>query len=166
VQLKPFHTGPLVPFVLDEWSLSHAALPPAINYNDTISIDLHLIPPSTQSFDSYAFGYTNETAKMLSPSLESSHTLADLNLGKALKVSWALPLSYPLTEIRLKGMACGSTQTQEFESKPIKLNSTSATITFPKTVNGESTIGASLNLSFQGPRGQRSKVLYGVSTCF
>ena len=103
---------------------------------------------------------------LLSPSLTSSHTLADLNLGKPFKAQWILPLSYPLTEIRLQGMACGSTQTQEFESKPIKLSATSATITFPKTVNGESTVGASLKLSFQGPRGQRSIALYGVGTCF
>ncbi len=149
----------------DRWSLSNTALPPSIDYANPFSIDLNLLPSGTQSFTKYTFGASIETVNLTKPSLIGGHALSDLKIGKSLKVQWSLPLSYTVDNIRLSGKVCGATMTQMIDSKPIRPTATSATITLPKTVGGESTASASFKLSFEGTRGQNSMVVYGMSAC-
>jgi len=158
---QPFHTGGSLNYVTDRWSLSHAALPPAIDYKDPFSIDLNLSPSGTQSFTKFTFGYTNETVNLIKPSLTGGHALSDFNIGKALKLQWSLPLTYIVDNVGLSGKVCGATMTQIVHSKPIQPTATSASLTLPKAIGTEVVTDASFKLSFDGPRGERSMVVYG-----
>ncbi len=159
---QPFHNGGTLNFVTDRWSLSHAALPPTINYADPFTIDLNPVVGSPQTFMKNTFGYTNDTVNLIKPSLTGGHALSDFNLGKSLKVQDTLPQSSIVTNVDLTGKVCSATMTQKIDSKPIKPTATSATIKLPKSILTEAVTDASFKLSFEGPRGQRSVLVYGT----
>jgi hypothetical protein len=158
---QPFHNGPTLNYVTDAWSFSHAVLPPPIDYSDPFSIQLNLPSSTPPPFIRYTSGYTNETINLIKPSLTGGHALGDFDLGKTLKVQWSLPLTYIVDNIRLSGKVCGPTMTQMIDSKPIKSTATSATIKLPKANGTEAVTDASFKLTFGGPRGERSMVVYG-----
>lgn len=91
----------------------------------------------------------------------ATHTLANI-IGKTLTVTWQLPRTYASTQIQLGG-SVRDAQTEVFIDGTIDAGGTSGTIAFPATLptNGNTVVGAGMNLSITGPNGERGLVVYG-----
>jgi hypothetical protein len=107
----------------------------------------------------YTEGTTTEAVALTAP---TGHGFtADAHPGTPVGVEWTLPSSFAIREFQFNGFAF----TDQFEcqvdpDQPPEIGDTSGTITFPTTCGGETTNRANINLSFEGPNGERIQIIY------
>jgi hypothetical protein len=91
----------------------------------------------------------------------ATHALAQI-LGQSLTVTWQLTKTYPADQIVVHSSVLDTqTESTVFE-QPFGPGATSATMSFPATmpISGHPIVGAYLNLSIDGPNGERGLVVY------
>ncbi len=113
---------------------------------------------SPVSFTVTTTGTTTEPISITSP---TGHTLADATLGQPLTVNWTLPKTFPVDSVGFGGHV--STAGNAFQCQvdvTVASTATSGQITFPSTCNGEPATEATINVSTNGPNGERNMIIY------
>jgi len=104
---------------------------------------------------------TTEPISITSP---TGHTLADATLGQPLTVTWTRPTTFAVESMNLGGhISTAGNAAQCQVDVSVAATASSGTITFPSTcpvTNGQPAAGATINVSANGPNGERNIVLY------
>jgi hypothetical protein len=107
--------------------------------------------------------FTNEPVPLVTP---TGSTLADAHLGGTLDVSWHLPMTYAVREIRLSALVfTGAQDSQdtfqcEAPQSVVASTATAGTVNVPALCNGKSVTSVNVNLSINGVNGERSQTIY------
>ena len=87
--------------------------------------------------------------------------MVDATLGQPLTVTWTPPTTFAVEAINLGGHV--STEGNAFECQVdvnVAATASSGAITFPSTCHGQPATGATINVSANGPNGERNIILY------
>ena len=107
--------------------------------------------------------FTTEQIRITSP---SASNLAAANLGGALDVSWTLPTTYPVQQVKFGGWVftdtsgSGGLQCEVEPASFVGAASTSGTLRLPSTCGGQPVRKVNINVSANGFNGERSIVIY------
>jgi hypothetical protein len=128
----------------------------------TYTFTLNLVPSGTAVYTSTARGSAGEAINFnVNPNTFSASAVK----GQTITVSWSLPQTYAVQEIELSGqMSDGSTSVFIETAQLLGSTATSGQLTFTPptgTPNPSAFNPVSFNLSFTGPNGERSIVIYG-----
>jgi hypothetical protein len=127
----------------------------------TYTFTLNLNPTGTAVYTVTVGGSAGETISYsVSP---ATHSAAAVK-GQTITISWSLPQTYAVDEIDVSGqMTDGTTNLFIEADQPVLATATSATITFTPPAgipNPASFNPVNFNLSFTGPNGERSQLIY------
>jgi hypothetical protein len=119
---------------------------------------------SQVTYDVTGNGVTDEHISITSP---TGHALSNANLGGTLTVQWTLPTTYAVARVELGGHVSDASGNQlQIESVQAVLgtSATSGQLQFPVSwTDGSGThtvVEATINVSTEGPNGERSIVIY------
>ncbi|HKA88203.1 MAG TPA: hypothetical protein VKE22_11070 [Haliangiales bacterium] len=90
----------------------------------------------------------------------ATHVLSTI-VGHTLTVTWQLPRTYASTRIQLSG-SVRDNQTEVFIEQAVGAGATSGMINYPATMpgSGNAIVQAYMNLSIEGPHGERGIIVY------
>lgn len=127
------------------------------------------LTPATGSAVSYTLPLNSWTTDPVTLTAPTSTTLADANLGGSLDVSWTLPTTYAIAEVKLIAIGAETTTSggpecifdQSTPNWPVVGNtSTTATISLPTTCpDGNSIVTVNINVTTVGVNGEQSSAL-------
>ncbi len=132
-----FDTGP--PMGLASTSLA-GLVGTTVGYAVNGSAQVPALAQTIHGYTTEAINFTNLT----------SHALAAAQLGQPLNVQWALPVSFPIADIKVFGnvwvvSGTGSANCTVKPTAPIAVTSTSATLTLPTTCLGSPVVSLPSN---------------------
>lgn len=119
------------------------------------------INPASGPASSFTVTTVATTTEPISLTSPTGHTLADAKLDQPLTVTWTRPTTFPVESINLGGHV--STAGDAFSCQVdvnVAATASSGAITFPSTCHDLPATGATINVSANGPNGERNIVLY------
>lgn len=158
-----------LPFFQDDYFLT--AMDTTVPAGTVFTIAVTPTGMSPVNYNAVTTGVTGEPINLISPSLTADHSLASAHLGKALPLTWGLPLSYPVAEIKIGGYVddCLGTQLEvKGNQKFLATTATIGSLTFPTAIPNDShpIKVATFNLQIDGPNGESAIVIYQYGSCF
>lgn len=103
-------------------------------------------------------GTTTEQTTVTSP---TGHTLGDLMIGSTLTATWTLPSTFSVTEQDASVNLVSASFARIVDANDlIGSSTTTADFALPADLNGETILSATLNVSHEGPSGERILILF------
>jgi len=139
------------------------ALPPA---GTPFTLTLALSGGGTVSYTQPLNAFTTELIQITSP---TGSSLASANLGGTLNVNWTLPTTYAVQRVRLSAFfftgnpSSNTTHRCESEAGILGVTATSGSLQMLATCEGRPVTSVNLNVSVDGPNGERSQVIYTMN---
>lgn len=122
------------------------------------------VTPVSGPISTFTVATVATTTEPISLSTPTGHTLADATLDQPLTVTWTRPTTFAVESINLGGHVSTSLDPNAGFSCQVDIDvaatASSGTITFPSTCNNLPTAAATINVSANGPNGERNIVLY------
>ncbi len=109
--------------------------------------------------------WTSDPTAITAP---TNSALASITFGAAVPVSWTLPTTYAIQNVRLGAQvfdgdsSLGTTTSCSVDQAPLAKNATSGSIVIPATCNGHPVLQVSLNLNVNGVNGERSSSIFSI----
>lgn len=124
-----------------------------------ITITVTPVSGTPQNYTIYSNGTTTESVSLSQPTGNSLAT--DAHPGTPVNVAWTLPTTFQVVDIGFGAFV----QTTDFECEveditQVFTSETSGSLTFPTTCGGQTTNEATINLSFNGPNGERIMIIW------
>lgn len=122
------------------------------------------VTPVSGSPSTFTVRTTATTTEPISITTPTGHRLADATLNQPLTVAWTRPTTFAVESMNLGGHVSTSLDPNAGFSCQVDVTvaatAGSGAITFPSTCSGLPTAGATINVSANGPNGERNIVLY------
>jgi hypothetical protein len=158
VRVETFYPTPTttIQVLLDQFDddLILNALPPA---GTVFTFTLTPATGSPTSFTLTSPATTTEPMFLTSP---MGTTLADAKLGQPLAVTWSLPRTFPVAEVRFSGKVTVSGFSCPVDGQ-LNASRTGGTITLPPTCQGQPAVGALIGVAAVGPNGEQTGASHG-----
>jgi hypothetical protein len=102
------------------------------------------------------------TTELISITNLTGTTVASAHLGGTLAVNWGLPVTYAVSRVKLSAIIESASFQCEVSTTPSVLanTATSGSLAMPTTCGGEPITQVNINLSTEGPNGERSQTIY------
>lgn len=122
------------------------------------------VTPVSGPVSTFTVATVATTTEPISLTAPTGHTLADATLDQPLTVTWTRPTTFAVESINLGGHVSTSLDPNAGFSCQVDVDvaatASSGAITFPSTCNNQPTAAATINVSANGPNGERNIVLY------
>jgi hypothetical protein len=158
VEFYPTPAGPPTQILRDTFFANSG---PLANFPAPGTVFTLTITPATGPAVNYSVVSQGNTTEQTTVTTPTGHTLADANLGGTLTAAWTMPTTFALSRLDTGCNVLSASFSQFVDANEfITTASTGATYNLPATLSGEAVTNVTLNVSYDGPSGERIMILY------